>query len=116
MSKARGWAENGFVNDRLKPALQGYAKANNGQFPSDLSQLKPYFNSVVDDAILQRWEIVPAKELASYITAQALGAGDDRLIAPRAPVNLALDMPTVCSLSKVTAFASKPVNQWVRAR
>jgi RNA polymerase sigma factor (sigma-70 family) len=116
MSKARGWAENGFVNDQLKPALQGYAKANNGQFPSDVSQLKPYFNSVVEDAILQRWEIVPANELARYMTAQALGAGDDRLIAPKEAVNLALDMPTVCSLSKVTAFASKPANQWVRAR
>ena len=44
-------------------ALQKCIQANNGQFPTDLSQLQPYFNAPVDDAILQRYEIVPANTI-----------------------------------------------------
>ena len=33
-------------------ASRNYAKENNGQFPDDVSQLRPYFNSPLDDAIL----------------------------------------------------------------
>ncbi len=44
-------------------ALQKYIQANNGQFPTDLSQLQPYFNTPVDDAILERYEIVPANTI-----------------------------------------------------
>jgi len=35
-------------------------QANNSQFPTDLSQLRPYFESPPDDAVLQRWQIAPA--------------------------------------------------------
>jgi len=38
-------------------ALREYALANNSQSPGDFSQLKPYFASPVDDAILQRYEL-----------------------------------------------------------
>src|SRR5579862_8502141 len=48
-STARGWAENTFMNDYLYPALQQYAKENNNAFPTDLSQLKPYFSNTVDE-------------------------------------------------------------------
>jgi RNA polymerase sigma factor (sigma-70 family) len=113
-SNARNWAQNTFVNDVLHPALQQYAKDNNNQFPTDLSQLRQYFTTGVDDSVLQRWEIVPASQLAGYMVKQALGPGDDELIAPKAPVNPALDMPTVLALNKVTAFASRPPNVWVR--
>jgi len=44
----------------MQLALRQYIQANNGQFPSDLSQLQPYFNPPVDAAILQRWQILPA--------------------------------------------------------
>ena len=40
-------------------ALRKYASAHRGQFPTDLAQLKPYFNPPVDDAILQRYAILP---------------------------------------------------------
>jgi len=43
-------------------AMQKYSKASNGQPLTDLSQLEPYFTSPVDDAILQRWQIEPAKQ------------------------------------------------------
>jgi hypothetical protein len=115
-SMARGWAENRLVNDVLHPALQQYARDHNGQPPSQLSELRPYFTTSVDEAVLRRWEIVPANQLADYMARQALSPGEDRLVALKAPINPELDMPTVCGLKKVTAFASRPANQWVRSQ
>jgi len=40
----------------LQTALHNYAQAANGQLPTDMSQLKPYFASAVDDSVLQRYE------------------------------------------------------------
>jgi hypothetical protein len=75
---------------RAFPALQQYAHVNNGQFPTDLSQLKPYFKSPIDDAILQRYEIVPTKSLVSSLAE----LGGDWLITEKAPVNKRLDLRT----------------------
>jgi biopolymer transport protein ExbB/TolQ len=63
------------------PALYEYMKANNGQFPTDLSQLRPYFGSPVDDAILQRWEVVPSDTLPAW---KSLG---DWVITQKAPID-----------------------------
>ncbi len=41
-----------------------FANGHNGQFPADLSELKPYFKPPVDDAILQRLEILPSSKLS----------------------------------------------------
>jgi hypothetical protein len=68
-------------------ALKQYAKANNGQFPTDVSQLKPYFESPVDDAILQRYEIVPAKSLVQFLAE----TGGDWLLTQKTPVNKTFD-------------------------
>jgi RNA polymerase sigma factor (sigma-70 family) len=62
MSALRGAAENKFGN-MLQPALKKYMSANGDKFPTDLSQLQPYFKSAVDDAILQRYAILPATDL-----------------------------------------------------
>ncbi len=58
----RGEAEGRFISMAFK-ALKQYANANNGEFPSEILQLQPYFRSPVDEAILQRYEIVPANSL-----------------------------------------------------
>jgi hypothetical protein len=60
----RSAGENKFVSE-LQPALSRYMEANNGQFPTDLTQLQAYFHSPLDPAILERWAIVPAKSLKS---------------------------------------------------
>jgi hypothetical protein len=44
----------------LQKALGQYLRANQGQFPTDLSQLQPFFKSPVEDDLLQRWQIAPA--------------------------------------------------------
>ena len=89
MSRLRFDGDREFAR-RAFPALQQYAQVNNGQFPTDLSQLKPYFESPIDDAILQRYEIVPTKSLVSSLAQ----LGGDWLITEKAPVNKRLDLRT----------------------
>jgi RNA polymerase sigma factor (sigma-70 family) len=42
----------------LRKALNAYAQFNAGQFPADVSELKPYFAHPVDDVLVSRYEIV----------------------------------------------------------
>jgi RNA polymerase sigma factor (sigma-70 family) len=60
LSGLRGTAETTFINTELSPAIKQYLNANNGQFPTDLAQLRNYFDPPVDASVLQRWEVVPA--------------------------------------------------------
>jgi hypothetical protein len=70
LSALRSAGENKFAAE-LQPALNQYMKANNVQFPTDLSQLQSYFPSPVDDAILQRWEITSPKTVPNIRVGQA---------------------------------------------
>ncbi len=58
LSKLREEAENTFLNDMTKAAIKEYLAANGGILPSDLYQLKPYFDVPVTDAMLQRYELI----------------------------------------------------------
>ncbi len=58
LADLRRTAESNFAQ-LTQTALSKFAEANNGQFPTDLSQLQPYYSSPMDSAILQRWEIAP---------------------------------------------------------
>ena len=73
------------VASMLQKALKAYLQGNSGQMPTDLAQLQPYFDSPVDDTILQRWEI------ASAATVQSLGLGGDVIITQKAPVDDVFD-------------------------
>ena len=88
-------------------ALQQYAKENNGQFPGDISQLKPYFKSPIEDAILARYRIVPAKSLVSE-----LQAGGDWLITQKAPINEALDIRVSFGLTDMRDADERITNRW----
>ena len=79
-SALRGAAEGKFA-PMLKKALDKYLKANNKQFPTDLAQLQSYFETPVDGAILQRWEIAPAS------TVKNLGLGGDVIITQKDAVD-----------------------------
>ena len=85
LSALRAAGEQKFIATLLQPALKEYGKANNGQLPADLSELQPYFQSPVDEAILQRWEVAPAD------TVKALGLGGDVIITQKAPVDVLYD-------------------------
>ncbi len=74
VSWLRSRAERTFA-PMAQEALKKYAAANNGDFPTDLAQLKPYFEGAVDDAILQRYTIAP-RETAPFKNWTRLGKGN----------------------------------------
>ena len=84
LSALRSAGENKFAAE-LQPALNQYLKANNGQFPTDLSQLQSYFTSPVDDAILQRWEITSPNTVVN------IGVGKAGIITETAAVDDVFD-------------------------
>jgi RNA polymerase sigma factor (sigma-70 family) len=83
LADLRHTAENNFASI-AQDGLRKYLLANNGQFPTDLSQLQPYFSTPLDNAILQRWEIVPGSVNPS------VGVGDT-VITEKAAVDESLD-------------------------
>ena len=101
MSNTRLVAQQNFVNDLLNPALQQYAHDNNGRFPGDVSQLKPYFKSPIEDAVLQRWMVLPRSKLVKGLQAQL---EEDWYITQKAPVNKALDQRILVGLKRLRSF------------
>jgi len=85
-------------------ALQQYAQANHGQFPAGLSQLRPFFESPIDDATLERYEIVPAKSLNFEVNVEA---PEDWVITQKAPVNRDLDHRGAISLRGLSVGTSE---------
>ena len=81
--------------------LQQYAHDNNGRFPGDVSQLKPYFKSPIEDAVLQRWAVLPRSKLVKGLQAQL---EEDWYITQQAPVNKALDQRILVGLKRVRSF------------
>lgn len=57
-SGLRSMAQQAFA-DRVRAALGKFLQANEQTFPTELSQLQPYFEPPVDSTIFQRWEIMP---------------------------------------------------------
>lgn len=86
LSMARSAAQSYFGNLTLWPALRTFAKQNQGQFPTDISQLEPYFTTPVDSASLQDWTIVPMNSLPAGIRVDG-----DWAITQKALVNPAID-------------------------
>ncbi len=79
LSELRQNAKDRFTAE-MGNALHKFTQENNGQLPTDISQLKSYFKSPVDDASLARYEIVKTG------SASDLQPGD-RVIKERAPVD-----------------------------
>jgi len=107
MRLARANGEDRFHSMMFR-ALRQYAKENAGQFPTDLAQLKPYFKSPIDDAILQRYEILPASHLVNE-----LQPGGDWVITQKAPVNNELDIRVAIGLTNILTADERVTNRWV---
>jgi RNA polymerase sigma factor (sigma-70 family) len=86
LSRLRFSAENKYVR-RMVTAVKKYAEENAGQLPADLLQVRSNFDPPVEDAILQRYEIVPAASLPT-LTLQEL---DGWVITQKAPVDMEYD-------------------------
>lgn len=57
LSKLRNTAKHKFATYALQ-AVDKFIAANNGQMPTEVSQLKPYFDVPVDDSMLQRYQVL----------------------------------------------------------
>jgi hypothetical protein len=68
LAALRNAAENAF-GPKLQLALRGYLQANYGESPTNAAQLRPFFKSPVDEAILQRWQIVPGEDYGTSFKA-----------------------------------------------
>jgi hypothetical protein len=89
----RGNAEMRF--SRLaQEALKAFARENNGNFPVDLAQLKPFFSTPIEDGILDRYQILPTKSLPSSLAE----VGGDWAITQKAPIHPRYDSRLAISL------------------
>ncbi len=107
MSTVRANAES-LILGRLSRALRTYARNNNGQLPTDLSQLSSYLDSPIDDTILQRYELLPATDLVTNLQ----GDGD-WVITQKAPVNADLDVRIASGLNSGRMADSRVTNRWI---
>ncbi len=91
--------------DMLWEPLRQYGQGHDGGFPTDLSQLKPYFKASVDDGILQRWEVLESSKVVSEMQ-----IGEPWVISQKAPVNAALDQRIFIGLKRMRLGSG--TNQW----
>lgn len=109
LSSARGCAQINFMMTTLDPALRQFIKQNQGQFPTDLAQLGPYFTTPVDSATLQDWIILPMTSLPS-----GLRIDGDWVITQRVPVNGTIDQRFVMG-SNGMRVGTGHADDWVLA-
>lgn len=88
LSHLRTIAENK-VAQSLQPAVAAFVKANQGQFPTDLSQLQSYLKTPMEEAVFQRWEIAPASKVSNVVL------GGDWIITQKSVVDPDLDTAVV---------------------
>lgn len=106
-SSARNLAKGEF-GSMLQKALRGYTDANGGQLPQDLSQLKPYFDKPVDDAVLQRYQLLQTGSLNSL-------PHDDYLVADVAPlIDQERDAVYRFSLTGTSSHSGNPFEEAVK--
>ena len=78
--------------DMLSSALRKYLAANGNQFPTELSQLQPYFASPVNEVAWQRYAVLPAAEVGRMAMPK-----DKWVISQKAPVDEQFDSRLVVS-------------------
>jgi hypothetical protein len=98
------------VGRMMSEALKQYAAANDGRFPGDLSELKTYLGSSIDDAVLQRYQIVSADSLIQPL-AEAAGEGG-KVITQRAPINRERDSRLAVGLKGMRTANTRRPGLW----
>jgi len=107
LSSARSKAQIDFAMRVLSNALGQYGKNNNGQFPTDLSQLAPYFKSPVHPSVLEHWAILPTSSLPA-----AVRVDEDWVITQKTPINAERDQRVVVGLKNMH-LGTATTNDWV---
>jgi hypothetical protein len=78
LSRARTLAKERWI-PMLAKALRGFVEANNGQLPTALTQLEPYFDQPVEDSIFERYEIIKTGDSRDLKPGQMIIKEKDRL-------------------------------------
>jgi len=92
-----------------QPALQKYVLTHNSQFPTDLAQLRPYFKSPVDDAVLEQWQIVPASEFPGILSQGGNGEATHVLTQRASPTDESDDRRWLIQPNMVAFTNFKPI-------
>ncbi len=71
----------------MQEALRAFEKANAGSFPTDLAQLLPYLENPVDPRMLERWTILPQREILEF----DFGDPEAKFITQFAPIDESYD-------------------------
>ena len=95
--------------DMLSSALRKYLAANGNQFPTELSQLQPYFSSPVIDAAWHRYAVLPAAEVGRMAMPK-----DKWVISQKAPVDEQFDSRIM--VSQYSYGAHQNGGQWHQAK
>ena len=88
----RNAAKDRFV-DQLSTALQKYGQATSGQTPTKLADVASYFNPPVDPTLLDRYELVPQRDIPNVRLSQnpdELIVKEKKVLDPAAGENLQL--------------------------
>lgn len=86
LQELKGQAEGRFA-EPVEQALRAYAAANDGKFPTALSQLQPYCDADVEEILQERYEIKPASILPADSVKTIMGKKPDWVIAAKNKVN-----------------------------
>jgi len=109
LSSVRTRAQIEFADGYLSEALRQYGREHSGRFPTDLSQLMPYFKTPVDDSVLADWMIVPTSSLSSK-----MHVDEPMVITQKAPIDAENDQRFVVGL-KHTLIGTGGPDQWTVA-
>jgi RNA polymerase sigma factor (sigma-70 family) len=77
----------------IQAALKKFIEANNGNFPADTAQLKPYFDQPIEDEILQRYRVLAGEENKS-------GWLTDMMLVEKTTVNKWQEPPIAIGLKR----------------
>jgi RNA polymerase sigma factor (sigma-70 family) len=91
----------------LSTALNEYVKANNGQLPNDIAEIKPYLKYTadekpVDDIVLQRYQLLHTGKMSDFPSTEPL-------IAEKAPVDEQYD--TVFQV-EANGYSMRGIGKW----
>lgn len=84
--------------EMLQEALRSFAKANNGQELTEVSQLCDYFKEPVDEAMLQRYRVIASKALPDELQNHDLfPQGTESVVIEKQAVDPTYDALTITS-------------------
>jgi hypothetical protein len=109
LSVTRTWAQLDFANKTLVNALRKFMGNNQGQFPTDVSQLATYFSPPVDNRALQDWTILPARDFRG---AQMAGLGHWVITQKRA-VDATNDQRLAFGIDGAVRAGMSPAKDWL---